>query len=159
MGDELRIRWAGAGDVDAIARVVNVAFRRAESFFVERDRINAEKLRPMMEKGRFVLAEDTGELLGCAYLELRGEGAYFGLLAVEPSRQGKGVGRRLIQEVEDRARAAGCRMMDIQIVNVRCELPPFYRRLGYVEIGAAPFPAEVVTKQPCHFIVMSKALV
>lgn len=32
MGDELQVRRAVAGDVDPIAQVVNVAFRRAESF-------------------------------------------------------------------------------------------------------------------------------
>jgi hypothetical protein len=42
MDRDIRIRWALAGDVDAIARVVNVAFRRAESFFVERDRIDED---------------------------------------------------------------------------------------------------------------------
>lgn len=158
MGDELQIRWAVPGDVDAIARVVNAAFRRAESFFVNRDRIDAEALRRMMEKGKFLLAEKGGELLGCVYLEFRGERAYFGLLAVDPARQKKGLGQRLIREVEDVARGAGCRFMDIRIVNLRKELPPFYRRLGYVETGAAPFPAEVVTKERCYFIVMSKLL-
>ncbi|MGA7852327.1 MAG: hypothetical protein WCA15_03310, partial [Candidatus Acidiferrales bacterium] len=78
MSDELQIRWAVAGDVDAIARVVNVAFRRAEGFFVERDRIDAQNLRKMMEKGKFLLAEDGCGLLGCVYLEFRGERAYFG---------------------------------------------------------------------------------
>lgn len=158
MGDELQVRWAEAGYVDAIARVVNVAFRRAESFFVERDRIDAQTLRKMMEKGKFLLAEDSGGFLGCVYLEFRGERAYFGLLAVDPARQRKGVGRRLIREVEDAARGAGCRFMDIQIVNLRRELPPFYRGLGYVETGTAPFPAEVATKQECYFIIMSKPL-
>ncbi|MFZ0885135.1 MAG: GNAT family N-acetyltransferase [Candidatus Acidiferrales bacterium] len=156
MSRDIHIRWAVAGDVDAIARVVNVAFRRAESFFVERDRIDGETLRRMMEKGRFLLAEEGGELLGCVYLELRGERAYFGLLAVDPARQRKGLGRQLIREVEDVARGAGCRFMDIQIVNLRAELPPFYR--GYVETGTAPFPAEVATKEKCYFIVMSKPL-
>ncbi|MGA7917187.1 MAG: GNAT family N-acetyltransferase [Candidatus Acidiferrales bacterium] len=159
MGDELQTRWAVAGDVDAIARVVNAAFRRAESFFVERDRIDVAALRRMMLTGKFLLGEERGELLGCVYLELRGERAYFGLLAVDPARQRKGLGRRLICEVEDAARRAGCRFMDIQIVNLRAELPPFYRGLGYVETGTAPFPAEVVTKEKCYFIVMSKPLV
>ncbi|MFZ1031830.1 MAG: GNAT family N-acetyltransferase [Candidatus Acidiferrales bacterium] len=159
MDRDIHIRWAEAGDVDAIARVVNAAFRRAESFFVERDRIDVAALRRMMEKGRFLLAEAGGDLLGCVFLELRGERAYFGLLAVDPGRQRKGLGRRLIREVEDAAREAKCRFMDIQIVNLRAELPPFYRRLEYVETGTGPFPAEVVTKEKCHFIVMSKPLV
>lgn len=159
MSRDIHIRWAEAGDVDAIARVVNGAFRRAESFFVERDRIDGETLRRMMAKGKFLLAEEGGELLGCVYLELRGERAYFGLLAVDPARQRRGLGRRLIREVEDAARGAGCRFMDIQIVNLRAELPPFYWGLGYVETGTAPFPAEVATKQECYFIIMSKPLV
>ena len=158
MTDTLQIRKAGAGEAGAIVGVVNRAFRRAESFFVERERIDVESLRRMMEKGGFLLAEDGGGLAGCVYLELRGERAYFGLLAVEPSRQRQGVGGRLIREVEEAALGAGCRFMDIQIVNLRAELPPFYRALGYVETGTAPFPAEVATKEACHFILMSKRL-
>jgi hypothetical protein len=37
-------------------------------------------------------------------------------------------------------------------------LPPFYRRLGYVEIGTAPFSASLEAKVPGHYIVMSKPL-
>jgi GNAT superfamily N-acetyltransferase len=159
MNRDIRIRWAVANDVDAIARVVNAAFRRAESFFVERDRIDVAAVRRLMGQGKFILADEGGELLGCVYLELRGERAYFGLLAADPPRQRKGLGRRLICEVEDAARGAGCRFMDIQIVNLRAELPPYYRRLGYAETGTAPFPSEVVTKEKCYFIIMSKPLV
>ena len=159
MSDQLQIRWAEPGDVTAIVRVVNVAFRAAESFFVEGDRITAEILRPMLEKGNFLLAEDSAGLVGCVYLDLRAERAYFGLLAVDPARQHRGLGRRLIDEAENHARAAGCRVMDLRIVSVREELPPFYRRLGYVETGTAPFPEEIKSQLPCHFVLMSKPLV
>jgi GNAT superfamily N-acetyltransferase len=159
MSDQLQIRWAEPGDVTAIVRAVNVAFRAAESFFVEGDRITAEILRPMLEKGNFLLAEDSAGLVGCVYLDLRAERAYFGLLAVDPARQHRGLGRRLIDEAENHARAAGCRVMDLRIVSVREELPPFYRRLGYVETGTAPFPEEIESKLPCHFVLMSKPLV
>jgi hypothetical protein len=47
--------------------------------------------------------------------------------------------------------------MDILIVNLREELPPFYRKRGYVENGTTPFP-DVETKIPCHFINMAKPL-
>jgi GNAT superfamily N-acetyltransferase len=158
VSDEIKIRWEAARDVDAIVRVINVAFRAAESFFVEGDRISAETLRPMLEKGNFLLAEDARGLAGCVFIELRGERAYFGLLAVDPGRQHRGLGRRLIDAAENHARAAGCRAMDIRIVSVRAELPPFYQRLGYVETGTAPFPEEVKSKMPCHFVLMSKPL-
>jgi GNAT superfamily N-acetyltransferase len=158
VSDEIKIRWAETRDEAAIVRVINLAFRAAESFFVEGDRISAELLKPMLEKGNFLLAEDAIGLAGCVYVELHGERAYFGLLAVAPERQHRGLGRRLIDEAENYACASGCRAMDIRIVNLRAELPSFYRRLGYVETGTAPFPAEIESKLPCHFLLMSKPL-
>jgi GNAT superfamily N-acetyltransferase len=159
VGDEIKIRWADAGDGAAIVRVINRAFRTAESFFVEGDRVSAEILQPMLAKGNFLLADDAAGLVGCVYVERQGDRAYFGLLAVDPARQGRGLGQRLIAEAENHARASGCRAMDLRIVNLREELPPFYRRLGYVETGTAPFPEEIKSKLPCHFVLMSKPLV
>jgi GNAT superfamily N-acetyltransferase len=156
---ELQIRWAEARDVAAIVRVINLAFRAAESFFIERDRITPEILQPMLDRGNFLLAEDPAGLGGCVYVELRGERAYFGLLAVDPAQQHCGLGQRLVDESEKHARAAGRRAMDLRIVNLREELLPFYRRLGYVETGTAGFPEEIKSKLPCHFVLMSKPLV
>jgi N-acetylglutamate synthase-like GNAT family acetyltransferase len=158
VSDELQIRLADTRDVADIVRVINVAFRAAENFFIEGDRITPELLRPMLDKGNFLVAEAAAGLVGCVYVELQGERAYFGLLAVDPARQHRGLGRRLVDESENHARAAGCRVMDLRIVNLREELPPFYRRLGYLETGTAPFPAEIKSKLPCHFILMSKSL-
>ena len=158
MSDALQIRWAEASDAAAIVQVINLAFRAAESFFIERDRITAEILQSMLETGNFLLATDAAGLLGCVYVELRGYRAYFGLLAVDPARQHRGLGRRLIAEAENHARAAGCHAMDIRIVSLREKLLPFYRRLGYVETGTASFPEESKSKLPCHFIRMTKPL-
>ena len=93
---------------------------------------------------------DTAGLAGCVYVELRGERGYFGLLAVEPSRQRRGLGGRLAQEAEEYARAAGCLVMDIMTVNVRTELPPIYRKMGYVETGMRRFQWKCV--QNCRAI-------
>jgi hypothetical protein len=51
-----------------------------------------------------------------------------------------------------------CGAIELQIVNVREELPAFHRQLGYVETGIAPFPSAVSTKMECHFVTMAKAL-
>jgi len=89
---------------------------------------------------------------------VRGERGYFGLLAVDPARQKAGLGRRLVEAAESHCRAAGCRAMDMRMVSVRSELPAFYARLGYTVVGTTPFPTEVTTKRPVHFVTMSKAL-
>ena len=154
---DFRIRRAALTHAPEITALVNLAFR-VERFFVEGNRIDVQRVRGLIEKGAFLLAEDVGGLAGCVYVELRGERGYFGLLAVEPSRQRRGLGRRLAQEAEEYARAAGCLVMDIMTVNLRTELPPIYHKMGYVETGTAPFPSEVRSKLPCHFVVMSKPL-
>lgn len=152
-------RIATSPDVDSIVRVINDAFRAAESFFVDRDRIDATKIAAMMQAGKFLVNEEGERITACVYVELRGDRAYFGLLAVDPSAQKKGLGRAMIAVVEDYAREAGCRFMDMRLVNLRAELPPFYKRLGYAETSTEPFTADVETKLPCHFINMSKPLV
>ena len=61
--------------------------------------------------------------------------------SVDPSRQGQGLGTTLLRAAEEFCRGAGCRTMEILVVNLRTELPPYYRRHGYIEIGVRPFPA------------------
>jgi GNAT superfamily N-acetyltransferase len=150
----MTVRRAEMAEAPEVMRVINDAFRPAESFFVEGDRIGLNQVRQHFGKGVFLVTEDVG---GVVYVELRGERAYFGLLSVDPAKQGGGVGKKLIAAAEGHARAAGCAYMDIHVVNLRTELPPFYRSLGYEVTGTEEFHGEPV-KMPCHFIVMSKAL-
>jgi len=158
-------RVAEADEIETITHLINAAFG-VERFFIEGDRIDAEKVRDLFGKGKFLLAEDAADVttgvrtcvVGCVYVEVRGDRGYLGLLSVEQARQRAGLGRRLAVAAEDYLRAAGCRAIDLSVVNVRPELLPFYRRLGYTETGTAPFPADKQTKLPCHFITMSKGL-
>ncbi len=98
------------------------------------------------------------QLLGCVYVEVKGKRGYLGLLGVQPDRQKSGLGRRLTTAAEDYFRKAGCEAVDLRIVSVRAELPPFYERLGYAATAIAPIPDTIPLKIPSHFIVMSKPL-
>jgi ribosomal protein S18 acetylase RimI-like enzyme len=152
------IRVASTQDVPAIVALVNIAFQ-VEAFFKIGDRTNPGEILGMMRGGEFLLLEDAEGLAGCVYVTAREDGhAYFGMLSIEPSRQGRGLGRALIDAVEARGRERGCAYMDIHIVNLREELPAFYRRFGYVEHGTLPFSHTEHASRPCHFIVMTKAL-
>ncbi|HXW99691.1 MAG TPA: GNAT family N-acetyltransferase [Candidatus Acidoferrales bacterium] len=151
-------RVAEVKDAPAIIAVINAAFRRAESFLIDRDRVDLEMVRSLLERGKFLVAEDGGVLAGCVYIELRGDRAYLGLLSVDPDRQKAGLGSQLMNAAENYCARAGCRFMDLRIVNVRRELPAFYRHRGYVETGTAPFTPGLNPKVPCHFVEMSKPL-
>jgi GNAT superfamily N-acetyltransferase len=144
-------------DVPDVVRVINAAYV-VEQFFVAGDRTDAETVRRLMTKGVFIVEKDDGgTMTGCVYVERRGSRGYFGMLAVDPARQGTGLGRKLIEAAEQHVRDGGGTAMDIRVVNLRTELTPFYERLGYVETGteAADDPRAL---QPFHFIVMSKPL-
>jgi ribosomal protein S18 acetylase RimI-like enzyme len=154
----IAFRSAQPNDVDAIVRLINTAFL-VEQFFIERHRTNPEMIRSLMETGQFLLAEDEPHLVGCVYVELRGEHGYLGMLSVDPARQRMGVGRQLIANAEQFFRAAGCHSSDLRIVNVRPELLALYRRLGYEVTGTSPYDTVVEPKMPVHFIHMSKPLV
>lgn len=152
------IRKATESDAANITVVINQAFGPAEHYFVDGDRISTEEVLDSIGIGAFLVAEKEGEMVGCVYVEPRGERAYLGLLSVNPNHQQRGMGVRLMRAAEEFCVAAGCRFMDIKIVNLRTELPGYYRKFGYNETGSSPFPAEVETKIPCHFIDMSKPL-
>jgi GNAT superfamily N-acetyltransferase len=151
------MRFAEEGDGPALAALINRAFQ-VERFFLDKDRLTLAEVEARLRSGRFLVAEEAGRLVGCLYLEERGERTYFGLISVTPQRQGAGLGKRLIAEAEEHCRARGCRFVDLNIVSLRTELPPFYRKLGYAETGTAPFPENEPVKMPCHFIQMSKTL-
>jgi GNAT superfamily N-acetyltransferase len=135
--------------------VINDAFR-VERFFVDGDRISSAEVERLMLHGTFLLADEASRVIGCVYVDVRRAPAYLGLLAIAPTHQGRGLGGRLMDEAEQWCASHGAWAIQIRVVNLREELPPFYQRLGYQETGTEPF--SLPSRRPCHFIVMSKAL-
>jgi GNAT superfamily N-acetyltransferase len=154
----MRTRLAVPDDAPALAALISLAYR-VEDFFKIGDRTDAAEVREKMTHGAFIALEDEdGTLAGSVYVTAGNGVGYFGMLSIDPARQGQGLGKRLILEAEEHCRRAGCREMQLEVVNLRAELPPFYRRFGYVESGTRPFSETERTSRPCHFIVMSKPL-
>lgn len=161
------VRIATPRETALLARIINDAFV-VEAFFKVGDRTSAEEIAALMNAGGEFLVLDNEEpgtgtgtgtgIAGCVYLKCTGDRSYFGMLSIAPARQRQGLGRRLIDAVEACARERGCRLMDIHIVNLREELPAYYRSLGYVEQGTLPFSDPQRASRPCHFIVMTKPL-
>ncbi|HZY72473.1 MAG TPA: GNAT family N-acetyltransferase, partial [Edaphobacter sp.] len=132
------IRVASEGDREGIRRLINKAFE-VEHFLKKGggDRLqNDGEYEQLWERGTFLVKQEDGVLLGCVYVEPRGERAYLGLLSIEPSRQGSGLARQLNAAAEDFAREQGARWMDLRVVSPREEqLVPIYSKLGYAVTG------------------------
>jgi ribosomal protein S18 acetylase RimI-like enzyme len=155
--DGLRTRIATAADAGTIVTLVNAAFA-IEKAFVDGERTSLEEIQQHLQKGVFLVADDSeGSPVACAYVEQRGYRAYMGMLSVDPARQGMGLGRRMMTAIEEYCRAHRVRSMDIRILSLRPELPPFYRKLGFAEEGTAPYENPKCAT-PAHFILLSKNL-
>ena len=143
-------------DAVAIARIVNHAYE-VERFFVLGDRTAPHDVVAHMRRGVFLVAVDAERLVGSVYVEVDGDHGSFGMLAVDPSRQGAGIGGRLIEEAEHHSRQGGGTAVEIQVVKLRTDLLPRYRRLGFVEVGTASY-VHRPTVQAVHFVLMRKTL-
>jgi GNAT superfamily N-acetyltransferase len=155
----LAVRLAGEIDAGAIASITNAAF--AVETFLEGVRTDARRVVEMMRQGVFlVCAGKDGQLLASIYVETRGVRGYFGMLAVDPLYQGKGIGAQMVRAAEDYCRERGCSAMDITVLSLRPELLPFYHRLGYTETGTEEFrPSRSMRAGAgCYSILMSKNL-
>ena len=151
------LREASASDVPEIVSLINRAFA-VESFFKNGDRTSPETVREDMKDGNFLLLYEGDALVGCIYVKITRDHAYLGTLSVDPARQKAGLGTRMMGEAEAYARAKGCKVLDIRIVNLRTELPPIYRKFGFVETGTETLKDTTKFTQPVHFVTMSKTL-
>lgn len=150
-------RIAGPGDVPALTTLINEAYL-VEAFFKRGDRTDPLEIAALMRKGRFLVLGVGERLQGCVYVEVNGDQGYFGMLSIDPPSQKQGLGARLVGAAEALCRAEGCTRMELQVVSLRTELPPYYCKLGYVEAGVREFVQSDEWTRPCHFIVMSKLL-
>jgi GNAT superfamily N-acetyltransferase len=158
-----RPRIALAADVPALVRVINRAYA-VEKLFVDGDRTSERQVRERLEAPHavFLAVDDPstpGELVAAVWVEIRGERGYFGMLAVDPRHQGSGFGRLLVVASEDHCRAAGCRFLDISVVNERKELPAFYAKFGFAPYDTGPFHSIAPVTRRVHVVKLTKPLV
>jgi GNAT superfamily N-acetyltransferase len=155
--EEFTYRTADISEAEAIVPLINLAFEVEAPFFTSK-RIDLAETLEHFKKGVFILAENAGTLAGCNYVEVRDDSGYFGLLSIDPGYQGRGLGRKLVEQAEEFCRREGRPLMRIRVLNHRTELPPFYEKLGYHVAGTEEVEQVPTARLPYHFILMEKQL-
>jgi GNAT superfamily N-acetyltransferase len=134
--DSVTIRAATPDDVPALVAMVNAAYRQSEGdVFPTSERV--DRTDAMQHLPRIVVAEVDGAIAGSIDIELSGEAAHFGMLATDVDMQGRGIGSRLVDYAEERARAAGHAVMRIEVVKEGGRVP-WYEGKGYRVIRETP---------------------
>lgn len=87
---------------------------------------------------KVIVAESDGEIVALLVLEVTEEGFLVNNVAVDPSLQGSGVGRALLERAEDEARSAGFESIYLYTHEAATENLEMYARVGYVEYDRRP---------------------
>jgi ribosomal protein S18 acetylase RimI-like enzyme len=122
-----RLRAATPADHDALAELwtaCGIALRREHL---------REELAGVLARDPDLLLvlEHAGALVAAVMGTFDGRRGWVNRLAVRPDHQGRGLGRRLLNEVEDRLRAKGCRKVNLLVEPDNAAVAGFYERLGY----------------------------
>jgi ribosomal-protein-alanine N-acetyltransferase len=83
-------------------------------------------------------AQVERQLIGFAIMHFRDESAHLHLLAIESGYQRLGIGRRLIEWLEENGRVAGTFIVSLEVRAKNQGARAFYRRLGYTELVCIP---------------------
>jgi ribosomal protein S18 acetylase RimI-like enzyme len=109
--------------------------------------------------------DDGGAPIACCRIADRGHGlAHFSMFAVDPERQGGGLGRRLVGWAEQAAaRSFGAREIELDVLAQQELLRAWYERLGYTATGETrPFPAHpdyaVPVRDDLSLVVLTRRL-
>ena len=154
-------RLATIDDISEIVRVINAAYC-VEAFFVKGDRTSREDIgRRLATPGASFLVIDGDEpqrLAAAVAIDVFDGHGHFAMLSVDPEAQGRGLSRVLMEAIEMHCRKAGCSALELEVVNLREELPPFYEKFGFAQMGTAPFNSPEKLTREAHLVRMSKPL-
>lgn len=165
----------GDADVEAIVALIESAYRgdtglqgwTTETLLIDGQRTDAEEISARMQapNARFLCAWEDDQLRGCCLLEEQSDAAYFGMFAVSPRQQGRGIGDQVLAAAEACARhELHAKKMTMSVIWLRTELIAWYERRGYRKTGEElPFPygdprAGLPRRDDLYFIVLEKPL-
>jgi len=123
-------RWCLAQYFDELQARFETGFNPARSLPAD-----AHELTP--PAGALFIARLRGRPVGCGALKFHGsEPAELKRMWIASSARGMGLGRRLLQALEQHARDAGATMVRLETNRALTEAIALYRRSGYVEVEA-----------------------
>lgn len=100
--------------------------------------LSTEDITPEMLE-HFLVAHLDKALIGCAGMDVLGEVALLRSVAVDEAHRGTGLGKRLVEAIEEQARKEGVR--DLYLLTTTAE--PFFAALGYRKLSRDAAPADI----------------
>lgn len=135
---EVILREADEREAQGILDVMQTAFREYVGKLDPPSGVHHETLESVKQKmqtGNFVLAEINDEIVGCVFYEKKGSYMDLGRLSVIPQHRNQGIGRMLIDYVEQKARQNQIPNVRLGVRVVLNTVRRYYEALGYKTIS------------------------
>jgi len=148
----LSFKQATHADIPALIELVTSAYRgepsragwTTEADILDGQRIDEQGIREELDRPRsvIIMANADHQLLACCHIADENGKGYFGMFAVRPKQQGKGIGKQVMRYAEDYVlKQWKLPALQMSVIDCRSELIAFYERRGYMRTGIKkPFP-------------------
>ena len=167
------ITKASLQDIPELTILINSAYRgetskkgwTTEAHLLEGKRTDEEEMTEILQdpKNTILKFTENDKIIGSVLLIEKGHQLYLGMLTVSPELQNSGIGKKLLAEAENQAKALGLSGIIMTVISVREELIAWYKRHGYVDTGEREaFPVSeihvTISEKPLEFIYLEKVL-
>jgi ribosomal protein S18 acetylase RimI-like enzyme len=132
------LRPATAADVPKLTELVRAAYGHYVSRLGGPPRPMTDDYAEVLQTHQVIVAERGGEILGLVVMGVDDQGFFVDNVAVDPSHQGIGVGKALLEHAESAARDAGFDSVYLYTHERMVENLALYERIGYVEYDRRP---------------------
>ena len=160
-------------DIPALNILINSAYRgetskkgwTTEAHLLEGKRTDVEEMTEILlnPKNTILKYTENDQIIGSVLLAQKEHQLYLGMLTVSPELQNSGIGKKMLAEAENQAKALGLSSIVMTVISVREELIAWYKRHGYVDTGEREaFPESeihvTISDEPLEFVFMEKRL-
>lgn len=167
------ITKASLQDIPALTALINSAYRgetskkgwTTEANLLEGKRTDEQEMTEIFldPKNTILKYTEKDHIIGSVLLVEKGHQLYLGMLTVSPELQNSGIGKKMLAEAENHAKALGLSSIIMTVISVREELIAWYKRHGYVDTGEREaFPVSeihvTISEKPLEFIYLEKVI-
>ena len=94
-------------------------------------KLTPQSVQAHAESGTLLLAYHAADLVGCLFLHRKNDALYIGKLAVSPTLQRAGIGRKLLEAARSEARSRGIGMLELETRIELTENHAAFARMGF----------------------------